>query len=117
MSDWINDMNKTLEKMHKFDNGFASVLYGQISRAVKVFEGQLDNEHEVGVRLVNFGQAIQFHVTEISYEDPSLIAFNGFLDDGSPVKLIQHTSQISFLLIKMKRLKPEEPKKPIGFHS
>jgi len=102
-------------KTEKIEKGYASILHEQILKSINNFDEQLDSEHEVGLKLVSFGQSIQFHVTNIYYKDPYLISFHGFLDDGSPVKLIQHVSQISFLLIKVKRLNPNEPKRPIGF--
>lgn len=79
------------------------------------FHRQLDDEHEVGGQLASFGRFIEFHFTDISYWNPSLISFIGKLEDGSPVELVQHVSQINILLIKKKRLNPEEPKRPIGF--
>jgi len=79
------------------------------------FHRELDNEHEVGGQLASFGRSIEFHFTDISYWNPSLISFIGQLEDGSPVELVQHVSQINVLLIKKKRLSPEEPKRPIGF--
>ncbi|WP_320385265.1 DUF6173 family protein [Escherichia coli] len=37
------------------------------------------------------------------------------MEDGSPVELVQHVSQINVLLIRKKRLCLETPKRPIGF--
>lgn len=75
----------------------------------------LDNEHEVGVRLVNFGQTVVFSLEDMRYCDPSLISFIGRTQEGQPVELIQHVNQISILLMKLPRQYPTEPKKPIGF--
>ncbi|WP_445301606.1 DUF6173 family protein [Microcoleus sp. MOSTC5] len=41
--------------------------------------------------------------------------FYGLTDNGERVELIQHISQISFLLIALPRLEPTLPKKKIGF--
>jgi hypothetical protein len=71
----------------------------------------------VGVRLVSFGQSVVFHLEQIGYWNPSLISFKGFTEDGEPVELIQHVSQISVLLTKLSRKDPTKPKKPIGFAS
>lgn len=73
------------------------------------FDKTLDSEYEVGVKLVSFGQTVTFHVTKLGYYNPSLIRFFGLLEDGSPVELIQHVSQISFLLMALKRINPKEP--------
>lgn len=94
----------------------ASEFFRHIAQEILDFESSLDQTQEVGVRLVTFGQAVTFHVTSLSYSNPSLIKFSGTLDDGSSqVTLVQHVSQISFLLMAMKRKNPDEPKKPIGF--
>ncbi|MNP29353.1 hypothetical protein D3C76_1223730 [compost metagenome] len=79
------------------------------------FDRTLDETKEVGVRLVSFGQTLSFHITDVSYDNPSLIMFSGNLENGDPVHLVQHVSQISFLLMAMQRREPEEPKRQIGF--
>ena len=111
-----------LPKMRTMDDALAAAneaytaksLFVQLRNAIIQFERTLDSEQEVGVRLVSFGQTVQFSVNSIGYMNPSLIWFEGVLPDGSTTKLIQHTSQISFLLIAMKRT-TESPKTPIGF--
>ena len=40
----------------------ASEFYKRLMHYIKEFDTSLDQEHEVGVRLVNFGQTIQFAV-------------------------------------------------------
>jgi len=93
----------------------ASQFYKRLMEYVLEFDTHLDNEHEVGIRLVNFGQTIQFSVQKIGYYDPKLICFYGELEDGSRVQLVQHVNQISFLLLSVKRIHPDQPKRPIGF--
>lgn len=95
----------------------ASEFYKRLTKWVADFDESLDQDHEVGVRLVNFGQTIMFYLTDIGYWNPSLITFQGQTDDGNPVELIQHVSQISIMLMKLPRQDPEKPKKPIGFAS
>jgi hypothetical protein len=87
----------------------------RIMREVAAFEDALDPAHEVGISLVSFGQAFTFHVTRIGFIEPSLITFRGLTDARDPVQLVHHVNQISFLLMKVKRLQPEKPKTPIGF--
>lgn len=90
---------------------FAEHLLSRMNR----FDENLDADHEVGVRLVSFGQSITFHVSDLSYYNPSLIVFIGLTEDGNRVELVQNTSQISFLLIALPKLQPEQPKRKIGF--
>lgn len=92
-----------------------SEFYKRLTEWVAKFDKELDQEHEVGVRLVSFGQTVTFHLDDMGYWNPSLISFSGVSPEGDPVELIQHVSQISILLMKMKRKDPEKPKRPIGF--
>jgi len=93
----------------------ASEFYKRLAEWINDFDAALDQEHEVGVRLVTFGQTVVFHLEDMGYYDPSLICFFGTTDDGSPVQLVQHVSQISMLLMTLPRKDPSKPKRPIGF--
>ena len=101
--------------MVPYDGNLASEFHLRLEKWIKDFDADLDNEHEVGVRLVSFGQALTFHLLGIGYWNPSLMRFYGQQEDGTPVELIQHVSQISILLMKLPRLDPSKPKRPIGF--
>lgn len=93
----------------------ASELCQMLYSSIRQFDEQLDSTWETGIRLVAFGQSVTFSVMQLGYSDPSLIHFFGILDNGQPVQLIQHVSQISFLLTAIPRINPEKPKPPIGF--
>ncbi len=99
------------------DSNLASEFHHRLTNWINEFHKSLDEEHEAGARLVSFGQSITFHIEDIGFSNPSLISFSGRTETGEPVELIQHVTQISILLMKMKRAKPEEPKRPIGFAS
>ncbi len=90
-------------------------LVKRLMAEVREFEERLDESHEVGVRLVSFGQSLVFHVHQIGYIQPNLVTFAGTTDDSQPVRLVQHMSQLSFLLMRVPRLNPEQPRRPIGF--
>jgi hypothetical protein len=97
------------------ERNYASEFYKRLASWISAFDAKLDQAHEVGVRLVSFGQNITFHLGNIGYSNPSLISFSGVTEDGSPVELIQHVSQISVLLMRVPRKDPTAPKRPIGF--
>jgi len=99
------------------DHNLASGFYQRLSKWIADFDASLDDAHEVGVRLVNFGQSVVFHLADMGYWNPSLISFKGCTEDGNPVELIQHVNQISILLMKLPRKDPTQPKKRIGFDS
>ena len=101
----------------KKDHNLASEFHHRLIKWINDFDATLDTDHEVGVRLVSFGQTVVFHLNDISYWNPSLISFQGVSENGEPVELIQHVSQISILLMKLKRLDTSQPKKKIGFRS
>jgi len=97
------------------DHNLAAQLSRQLLDYVYDFDSALDQEHEVAMKLVNFGQAITVRVNAIGYSNPSLISFFGTLEDESPVHLVQHVSQINFLMVAAKRKDQQTPKRPIGF--
>ncbi|HEV7298048.1 MAG TPA: DUF6173 family protein [Tepidisphaeraceae bacterium] len=99
------------------DYNLASEFHSRLIKWINDFDQSLDNAHEVGVKLVSFGQSVIFHLKDIGYWNPSLISFSGETEGGEPVELIQHVSQISILLMKLPRKNPEAPKQPIGFSS
>ncbi|MCT7953146.1 DUF6173 family protein [Ancylothrix sp. C2] len=96
-------------------DNYASKFYAHLVNLIMDFDSKLDNEHEVGLMLVNFGQTVVFSLEDMRYCDPSLISFIGHTQEGQPVELIQHVNQISILLMKLPRQYPAEPKRPFGF--
>lgn len=100
---------------HIAEANFASMFCKYIVEMISDFDSKLDNTLEVSMRLVSFGQSIVFAVRSISYYNPSLIVFLGESEENSMIELIQHVSQISFLLMATKRKDSDKPKKPIGF--
>ena len=87
----------------------------RLDAQIKSFDEGLDQDHEVGIKLVTFGQTMKFHVTGLGYHNPSLIFFYGETEDGDKVQLIQHVSQISFVLMSMAKPDPDQPRRPFGF--
>jgi hypothetical protein len=70
----------------------------------------------MGCVLASFGQTVTVKITGIGYQGAKLIKFKGFITDtNAPVELLQHVSQLNFLLISLQRENTEEPKKTIGF--
>ena len=99
------------------DPNLADEFHRRLIEWINDFHRSLDEEHEVGARLVSFGQSVTFHIDDIGYWNPSLISFQGRNENGESVELIQHVSQISILLVALKRESLSQPKRPIGFAS
>ncbi|PID20173.1 hypothetical protein CSV61_16115 [Sporosarcina sp. P3] len=111
----FQSVQKDLSDTRKAD--MAEGYYERLVELINDFDGELDQAHEVGMRLVSFGQTVQFHVEDLGFYNPGLIIFHGVQASGEKVQLMQHISQISFLLTAVKRLNPEQPKKRIGFNT
>ena len=94
---------------------FADYQYEIIMKSIKAFEDNLDNNNEVALRLTSFGQSILLHVTNIGYSNPCLIHYYGYVNDNYS-ELIQHVSQINFLLTSVPKDDPNRKTRRIGFY-
>lgn len=92
---------------------YSDTQFEILSKYIRAFEQSLDSNHEVGLILTNFGQSITMHVTEIGYEKSVLMIFKGYVN-GKMSTLIQHVSQLNFLLTSIEK-EPDRPKRAIGF--
>lgn len=92
---------------------YSDTQFEILSRYIRDFEQSLDENHEVGIILTNFGQSITMQVTEIGYEKSVLMIFKGYVN-GRMSTLIQHVSQLNFLLTSIEK-EPDRPKRTIGF--
>ena len=93
----------------------ASDQYEILKEYIEEFQSSLDSEHEVGMKLTSFGESVLLNVTSVDYENPVLIIFKGF-KNGSEATLIQHVSQLNFMLVSVKK-EPNKPKRIIGFRA
>ena len=96
------------------DYSAADYSYEIIMNYIKKFEETLDAEHEVSVMLASFGQNVTMAVTNIGYVNPNILTFHGYIGD-QPATLIQHMSQLNFLLLAAKKADPQKPPRRIGF--
>ena len=92
----------------------ADYTYKIIEKQIKDFEDRLDDNHEVALKLTSFGQSITLAVSEIGYANPSTLIFYGFVGE-QPATLIQHMSQLNFLLLSVEKSDPAKPPRRIGF--
>ncbi len=88
--------------------------FDAIKFQIQEFEKSLDDTREVGLMLASFGTNVTMAVSDISY-DGDVFVFHGLVN-GSRSKLLQHRSQLNFLLLALPRQEPAEfPKRQIGF--
>ena len=98
------------------DYNMADYSYEVILRRIKEFEETLDDDHEVAVKLASFGQSVTMVVSGLGFSNPSTLVFYGFVGDQRAT-LIQHMSQLNFLLLAVRKADPEKPPRRIGFES
>lgn len=96
------------------DTEYASYSYEVIMERIQEFENDLDDEHEVAIKLASFGQSVTLSVTDVGYSNPYTLVFYGYVGD-QPATLIQHMTQLNFLLLAVKKADPEKPPRRIGF--
>lgn len=92
----------------------ADYSYEVIIKCIYEFENNLDDDHEIAIKLASFGRSITMAVTDIGYANPSTLVFYGYVE-GQYATLIQHMSQLNFLLLAVKKADPEKPPRRIGF--
>ena len=93
----------------------AEATFYRIVSYIREFEANMDAAHEVGARMVSFGDTVQVHIVDMGYWNPDIITFDGLDEAGRRMKLIQNVSQLNVLLIAMpKRIEHDEPHR-IGF--
>jgi hypothetical protein len=90
-------------------------MYARIVRSIEAFEAGLSPEEEIGARLVATPGEEVFHVQHVAFWSPDMIVFEGASPDGRRIQLLQHYSQLSLLLTSVRKGKPEEASRRIGF--
>lgn len=109
----INEINSELAQAALLRNNPVIEIGEALKNYIETFENELDDEHEIGVRLASFGGVVLFHAQQIGFTKPNVITFFGVTEEGEKVQLIQHVSQLSFLLKAVKK-RDEKPNR-IGF--
>ncbi len=122
----VNDINSMASESVKNSSVFAKYqaereakesaffVYEAIKKSILEFQSSLDGAHEIGVQLASFNQNLLMYVTRIDYSAPTLIDFYGVIN-GKDARLIQHVSQLNFLLIAAPKLDANAPARRIGF--
>lgn len=77
----------------------AEQVFNHILGRVKQFQAGLPDDHELGLHLADFGGGRALHVRGMGFKNPNIIEFYGMLDGDQQVAIIQHISQLNFLLI------------------
>ena len=97
------------------DYNLADWKYEKIKEQIAEFEQTLDGEHEVALCLASFGTSVTMLVSNIGYQNPDILYFYGYVN-GHEAQLIQHASQLNFLLTSVEREDKTKPARRIGFN-
>lgn len=92
----------------------AEEVFNHLLTRVKDFQSTLPPDHELGIRLGNFGGDGAVHVRGMGYRNPNIIEFYGLLDGDKQVAVVQHVSQLNFMLLAVPPLAEQVPYR-IGF--
>ena len=114
---YLNLSSSLLEPMEPFvprDYSLADWKYEKIKEEVEAFQAELDDDTDVCVLLASFGTSMVMHVTGMNYQNPDMLYFYGYIN-GNKTQLIQHMSQLNFVLMAVKKDEPERPARRIGF--
>ena len=95
------------------DYNMADWKYEKLVEQIKEFEEILDDDHEIALKLASFGSSVVMSVTDIGYQNPDILYFYGFVEGKE--QLIQHISQLNFLITFVEREDKTKPARRIGF--
>ena len=93
----------------------AQQVVERLKTVIDNFMASLRPDQEVAIALASFGQSHTINVESVSTLGSQLIVFSGF-ENGCRVQLVQHVSQLNFLLLAAPLSAPV-PRRIIGFQA
>lgn len=116
----IEDINLPLESRPVSSKQIANIFptsaricLNILKKEIIDFEQQLNPEYEIGLQFASFGHSVLMLIEKIECRGSDYLLFYGSIDN-SPARLVQHVSQLNFILMAVKR-ESSEPRHPIGF--
>ena len=95
----------------------APVIAQKLYEALCSYQELLPDEDDMVLAVAHFGETVNIIVNKVGYIGYNLIVFYGEDSYGKPQKLIQHISQLDFLLSAQPKEIPEAPRRQIGFQT
>ena len=118
----LNAIQKSNENKQKMVNAAtiqegstAQIVAENLYQEIVNYQSSLSNSEDVVMSIVQFNETVTILVDSIGYIGYNLVRFGGKDSSGKPVELIQHISQLNFLLTVVPKSEPETPKRKIGF--
>lgn len=96
------------------DYTHADWKYEKLREQIEEFQSDLTDDVDVCIALASFGTSMIMQVTDIGYQNPDILYFYGYIN-GNQTQLIQHVSQMNFVLMAVKKEEPGRPPRRIGF--
>ena len=103
-----------IEMIEMRDYSAADWKYEKLKEQIEEFQNGLSDDVDVSIALASFGTSMIMEVTDIGYQNPDILYFYGYIN-GNQAQLIQHTSQLNFVLMTIKKEEPKRPTRRIGF--
>ncbi|MBE9233896.1 hypothetical protein IQ231_20050 [Cuspidothrix issatschenkoi LEGE 03284] len=99
-----------------YNSNSTEAFYNQLVALLNDYDGRIGDDHEVGVKLANFGQTDAFYLSSLHYNPPFLITFILSQEDSQEnVVVIQHINQVSISLVKLAIRDSHKPKQKNRF--
>lgn len=114
--DSLQKISEEIRPVNIRNYNMADWKYEKIKEQISDFQSGLSNDVDVCVALASFGTNLIMQVTDIGYQNPDMSYFYGYIN-GNNAQLIQHISQLNFVLMAVKKEEPERPPRRIGFVS
>lgn len=114
MPDLSFNIAQKIEPLVMRDYSMADWKYEKIKEQIEEFQAGLSDDVDVCVALASFGASMIMQVTDIGYQNPDMLYFYGYIN-GNQTQLIQHVSQLNFVLMTVKKEEPNRPPRRIGF--
>lgn len=70
----------------------------KIIESIQAFEKNLGPNQEIAIKLGGFGQSITLFLESVQHLEGNMFSFHGTAPNGEPSVLIQHLSQLNFIL-------------------
>ena len=95
----MSDKQKLVNAAIIQEQSTAEIIAEHLYQEITDYQASLPNTEEVAMSIVQFNQSTTILVESIGYIGYNLVRFVGKDNSGKPLELIQHISQLNFLLM------------------